>query len=294
MLIKPNLSLYQLVRITWKVDLLMLFSCTAAYYADVKLFPDFHIPTTLPALMGTALAFFIGFNNNQAYDRWWESRIIWGGLVNDSRSWARSLVAYCKDPVLKRKMILRHIAFIYALKSALRKQPEQISAKYLPADEASEIEPFRNKANAILDRQAIDLEKLQQDGNIDQFRFQALNVLLQNFCDGMGRSERINNTVFPVTYIYFTKLFIWLFVILITMSISVSVRLWSILFGWLIGFVFHISHTNGMSLMNPFDDLPTGVPITSITRTIEIDTLQSLGETETPAMIEPVGGEYIM
>lgn len=294
MLIKPNLSLYQLVRITWKVDLGMLLSCSVAYYVDVNLIPDFNIPTVLPTLMGTALAFFIGFNNNQAYDRWWEARTIWGAIVNDSRSWARSLEAYCMDPESRRIMIHRHIAFLYALKSGLRKQDDPLLEKYLTAAELSHIQPYSNKPNAILDRQAIDLEKMQQAGSIDNFRFLGLNQLLQNFCDGMGKSERINNTVFPVTYIYFTRLFIWLFVILITMSISVTVGPWSILFGWLIGFVFHISHINGMSLMNPFEPTPSGIPLDSITRTIEINLLQTLGETEVPSPVESVEGEYIM
>jgi putative membrane protein len=294
MLIKPNLSLYQVVRFTWKVDLTMLLSCSVAYYIDVNLIPDFHIPTILPTLMGTALAFFIGFNNNQAYDRWWEARTIWGAIVNDSRSWARSLVAYCKDPAYQRTMTYRHIAFLYALKSGLRKQEDASIEKYLTAAELSHIEPYSNKANAILDRQALDLEKMQQDNSIDNFRFLGLNELIQNFCDGMGKSERINNTVFPVTYIYFTKLFIWLFVVLITMSISATVGPWSILLGWLIGFVFHISHTNGMSLMNPFEPTAFGIPLDSITRTIEINMLQSLGETDIPAPVESVEGEYIM
>lgn len=294
MLIKPNLSLYQLVLITWRVDLMMMLSCTIAYYIDVSLIPDFHIPATLPGLMGTALAFFIGFNNNQAYDRWWEARIIWGGMVNDSRSWSRSLIAYCKDPVYQRRMILRHIAFLYALKSSLRKQHDYNTEKYLTSEEISSISSFRNQANAILDMQAIDLDKIEKDNSIDNFRFLGLNSLLENFCDGMGRSERINNTVFPVTYVYFTKLFIWLFVVLITMSVSPAVGPWSILFGWLIGFVFHISHINGMSLMNPFEDIPAGVPINSITRIIEIDMLQSLGEAEIPKPIPVEKGEYIM
>src|SRR5689334_13942101 len=72
MLIRKTLHLKQIVRITWKVDLLMLALCIVAYYADTLLIPEVNIPTGLPALMGTAIAFFIGFNNNQAYDRWWE------------------------------------------------------------------------------------------------------------------------------------------------------------------------------------------------------------------------------
>ena len=60
------------------------------------------------------------------------------------------------------------------------------------------------------------------------------------------------------------------------------------------GLVFHITHINGMSIMNPFEDDPAGVPITSITRTIEINMLEALRETDIPAPIAPVNKEYIM
>ena len=45
----------------------------------------------LPALpvtvLGTAVSFYLGFKGNAAYDRLWEARKIWGGIVNSSRTW---------------------------------------------------------------------------------------------------------------------------------------------------------------------------------------------------------------
>jgi len=303
MLIHKRLLLHHVIRVTWKVDLLMLILCILAYYIDTRLIPEVNIPTSLPALMGTAIAFFIGFNNNQAYGRWWEARIIWGGLVNDSRSWARSLIAYCDNPLIgssakvhsyEREMIYRHLGFLYTLKSALRNSKEEDYKKYCTSEEIVEIEKSKNKSNRILDMQAVALEKIKRQNIIDNFQFLVLTDLIKAFCDGMGKSERIKNTVFPTTYIYFTRLFIWIFVILLTMSISLTLGLWSIFFGWVMGFIFHITHINGLSLMNPFEDDPAGIPITSITRTIEINLLQALGEKEIPEPIAAVKGEYIM
>lgn len=44
------------------------------------------IPWLPAALVGTAVAFLIGFKNNASYGRLWEARKIWGAIVNDSRS----------------------------------------------------------------------------------------------------------------------------------------------------------------------------------------------------------------
>ena len=44
------------------------------------------IPWTPLALIGTAVSFVIGFQNNSAYGRIWEARQIWGGIVNTSKT----------------------------------------------------------------------------------------------------------------------------------------------------------------------------------------------------------------
>ena len=65
------------------VWLLVGFSTVAAlYYYDIL---KFNIPWIPVSVIGTAVAFFVGFKNNQAYDRMWEARKIWGGIVNNSR-----------------------------------------------------------------------------------------------------------------------------------------------------------------------------------------------------------------
>lgn len=295
MLVKKNLSFYQVLSYTWKIDISMIFFCSLVYVIDQYIFTKTVLPIAYPSLMGTAIAFFIGFNNNQAYGRWWEARIIWGGLVNDSRSWARSLIAYSSNHVLAERMIRRHLAFLYTLSTSLRRDEVDTSyVEYLTPFELSSLEPKYNRANQILQHQATDLHELHQSGAIGEFVFANLNTLLQNFCDGMGKSERINNTVYPITYVYFTQLFIWLFIALITMSTSQLIGGLSVVLGWLMGFVFNAIHINGMNLMNPFSDNPSGVPISSITRNIEINLLQMLKSPQIPEPVQVINGEYIM
>lgn len=295
MLVKKNLSFHQVLSYTWKVDISMIFFCSLIYVVDQYIFTKTVLPIAYPSLMGTAIAFFIGFNNNQAYGRWWEARTIWGGLVNDSRSWARSLIAYSSNQVLAEIMIRRHLAFLVTLSTSLRKDESNLSyTEYLIPADLDSLEPKYNRANQLLQLQAADLHQLRQTDAIDLLVFANLNTLLQNFCDGMGKSERINNTVYPITYVYFTQLFIWLFIALITMSTSGLIGGSSIVLGWLMGFVFNAIHINGMSLMNPFSDNPAGVPISSITRNIEINLLQMLKSPQIPDPVEVINGEYIM
>lgn len=89
------------------------------------------IPWLPLSLIGTAVAFYIGFKNNQAYDRLWEARKIWGAIVNSSRAWGSMSRAFVNNDHAEDKMtdetlnkihhrlIKRHIAWLYTLRRQL-------------------------------------------------------------------------------------------------------------------------------------------------------------------------------
>ena len=64
---------------------IVLSTVITAFY-DLLDMKWLQVPLTPVGLIGTAVAFMIGFQNNAAYDRIWEARKIWGGIVNSSRS----------------------------------------------------------------------------------------------------------------------------------------------------------------------------------------------------------------
>ena len=47
--------------------------------------------------IGIAVAFYLGFKNNQSCYRFWEARKIWGGIVNYSRTWGNQVISYVTD-----------------------------------------------------------------------------------------------------------------------------------------------------------------------------------------------------
>ena len=304
MIITKKIRIKRVIIGTWKNGLLVVLVCTASYLFSEYAFHDVaDIPAIIPSILGTALAFFIGFNNNQAYDRWWEARKIWGALVNDSRSWARQINAYLslpdgqlKEDLIEKKKtaIFRHIAFLYALKGNLRNENIDAFGKYISQQELEKLKSQSNIHNAILNVQSLELEVLFRDNWIDGFRFIELNKMLIRFSDEMGKSERIKNTVFPPTYNFYTRVFIWVMMISTTFVVADVVGAWSIFYGALIGYIFIVIHHIGQVLLNPFENVPSGISLDQITRTIEINLLESLGESEIPEPIKIVNNEYIM
>jgi len=112
--------------ITWLMAL--MGSIAALYHFDII---SFSIPWLPVSVIGTAVAFYVGFKNNQAYDRMWEARKIWGGIVNDSRTWGMMVDGYVTNLIkekkasdteidtIKKRLIYRHIAWLYAHRSQL-------------------------------------------------------------------------------------------------------------------------------------------------------------------------------
>jgi len=302
MLLVQNIRLSRILINTWKVDLIMIATCCVGYFAHKYLISHhFDIPSIVPTVLGTAIAFFIGFNNNQAYDRWWEARKIWGGLVNDSRSWARAMLNYVETDdnnqqidAIQKQMVYRHLAFLYTLKDSLRGAEGSVYKKYISEDELSLINTNTNMPNALLNLQSKQLKEIYKQGAIDGYQFLQLDSLLVKFTDEMGMSERIKKTIFPTTYNYLTKVFIWLFVISIELVTVQSMGVWSIFMSWLLGFVFVSTQINGMSLVNPFENSSASIPLNQITRNIEINLLEMLQEGNIPEPVKSVNNEYIL
>ncbi len=114
------------IHIIW---LLVLFSTIAILYR-VDLI-GFRIPWLPISVIGTAVAFYVGFKNNQSYDRMWEARKIWGGIVNNSRTFGMYIDGYVNNEyaskalseeelhAIKQRIFYRHIAWLYSLRSQL-------------------------------------------------------------------------------------------------------------------------------------------------------------------------------
>ena len=121
-----NLISWTLPHITW---LLIVMGGIALLYEYEVI--KFSIPWLPISVIGTAVAFYAGFKNNQAYDRMWEARKIWGGIVNDSRSWGMMVDGFVSNlfadkkiseeeiKTIKQRLIYRHIGWLYAHRSQL-------------------------------------------------------------------------------------------------------------------------------------------------------------------------------
>ncbi len=253
---------------------------TAAYFAI-----PFKAPNLPLTLFGSALALFLGFRDNSAYQRWWEGRVLWGAMINASRTLAReviTLLPYTEKGELydlKRTIVLRQIAYVHALRCRLRGQdPRADVLRFLSEDEARVPLSRANPPNGILDGTAARIAKLQRAGVIDTIQQARLEATLVDITNAQGGMERIKNTPLPNQYRFFPTLFTRLFCILLPFGLVETLG-WATPVGSTIaGLMFLAVLQIGEDLTDPFANTIHDVPLSAMCRTIEIDLLDAIGD----------------
>ena len=163
------------------------------------------IPLAIPALMGTCISLLLAFRTNQAYERWWEARVIWGGIVNDSRTLIRQLLTFLPNESVPLDVVQtvarRQIGWCYLLGQTLRGQPTLPAIEtYISPTEQAGVLAAKHQSLAVLQVHANQLRYLYRAGHLTDLQLVQVDATLTRLTDAMGRCERIKNTVFPRTY----------------------------------------------------------------------------------------------
>jgi len=301
------------------------------YHYALHIGQDISIPFLPLSTIGIAVAFYLGFKNNSSYDRFWEARKIWGGIVNYSRTWGNQVMCFVtahktkgtfSDDELhqiRHRLIYRHIAWLNALRHNLRK-PSSFSIKHkgrvkdlqdsAPQRENwdNDVSPFlskseydhiinrKNPPTQIVRLQGQELKYLmEEDGLINDFRHMEMMRVLEEFYNLQGKCERIKNTPFPRQYAYFSKIFTWIFILLLPFGLvsefnamSHNIIWLTVPFHMLISWIFITMELVGDNSEDPFENFVNDVPMTALCRTIEIDLREMLGETDLPPKTQAV------
>lgn len=250
------------------------------------------------SLFGSAIGVILAFRNTSSYARWWEARILWGAIVNNSRSWARLVTTTMrsKDPAgnvnlaeTKRRLVYYQIAWVHALRQHLRRlDPLPEIVPILPAEEVEELRSEKNVPVAIQQRQSTILRDALDAEWINQAQWHAMNQSLDDLVDAQGGAERIKNTPMPRQYDYLPHVCAHMFCFLLPLAMVSSLGWFTPLGSTLVGFIFLALDKIGRDLEDPFDNTVHDIPLTSICRVIEINLRQILGETQLPEPVTPV------
>ncbi|WP_159469893.1 bestrophin family protein [Dyadobacter sp. 3J3] len=300
MYVKEVFSIWRLLKGIW-VGVLAVTSY-AAFVFYLYQYENWHFlvfPISIISIVGTALSLLLGFRTNSAYDRWWEARRLWGAIVNDSRSLVRQSIAFIKtDPVEKKKIIdnIAHlqIAWCYALCNTLRQETVLIDANlHLEPEELEFVSKHQNIPNAIILLLERRITSAYDKGYITPILFQSLDTTLARLTDSMGGCERIKNTIFPTQYSFYVHLTIFIFTLILPMGLIDSIGRIAIPITFVISFLFFYVEGISYIMQSPFEGNHNDIPMRSLSRTIEINLLQTIEADLIPDKILPKDG-YVM
>lgn len=291
------------------------------------------IPWVPIAMIGTAVAFIVGFKNNATYNRLWEARQIYGAIVNSSRSWTIMAIDFVTSPAgksldevelqrIRTRLVHRHIAWLHALRFQLRaprawehmikvynrefrkaypvdeqdgNKLAEVLTHLISAEERTLVTSKSNVATQLIAQQSRDLRELHAQGLIHELRHVEMQNMLVDLYGQQGKCERIKNFPYPRQYATLNLMFVRLFNTLVPFGMLGEFAKLGAGFVWLtipftalVAWVFMMMERIGESTENPFEGSANDVPITAMTRTIEIDLREMLGETEIPKPLQPV------
>ena len=292
----------------WELTASALLSCGVYFlYANQHL-EKVSLPFSVAAILGSALAIFLAFRNNNSYNRWWEARTLWGSIINSSRIFARQIIANADHALAfgkvseadienyKKEMVYRQIAFAHALRLHLRGQKQfEEFAHLLSEVEFQQAIQKQNLPNYLLFVQGKRIREGMKNEILGAFDNISLEPTLAGFNNFQGACERIKNTPLLRQYHFFTKLFLLVFMAVLPFSLiadfhKMGVPALMIPLSILVAFVFGVMGKVGEVNEDPFENRITDIPMSAMCITIERDLKEMLGETALPEKITAQDG----
>ena len=266
------------------VPVLVLAACAAAVVAlDRATGAVPRLDGSAFAVFGIGLSLFLGFRNNAAYDRWWEARKLWGGLLADLRALAREAEVFVAETGARRAMLEAALDFIHAHRIQLRGLP----VAEAPRDTVRALAGAAHPPCMALDGLAAMIAEGHRAGAIDGFGARSLTVRIGAIAQQQAGCERIANSPLPFVYsllIYRTS---YLYCLLLPFALTGTTGWATPLFVAVVGYMFLGLAEVTEELSHPFAASPNGIAMDAICRAAEISLAPHLGQ-EPPPPLAPV------
>jgi len=229
------------------------------------------------------------------------------------------------EAALHHELIYRHMAWLTALRFQLRevKSWENVKTKpynmefqkhykvpeweskleeelkvFLTEEETRYVLSTKSKATQILSLQSAALRRMHEEGYINDLNYVALENQLNELSSFQGKCERVKNFPYPRQFfsinIFFTDLFCLMLPLgflgefsKLTDKFGMHIIWLTVPFSMILGWVFLVLEQIGESTENPFEGNANDIPITQMSRNVEIDLREMLGEKDLPPVLQP-------
>jgi len=222
--------------------------------------------------VGAVMALLLVLRTNSGYDRWYEGRKLWGGIVNQSRNLGLIGLAYGpNDPEWKNHFLRWTAAFPHLARHSLRGERDLSDLNHiLPASEIRELERANHLPLFASMRIAQLLGSARDQERMDGFAFLRAEDQRGQLIDHIGACERILKT--PLAKVMSIKVRRFLFLYMLVLPLAIVDRA-----GWLtplltmmVAYPLLSLDQIGIELENPFsNERLSHLPLDQISTNIE-------------------------
>ena len=271
---------------------LLSIAVTVIQHDSPHIFPSYG---TAPfTLLGVALSLFLGFRNNASYQRWWEARGLFGQLVYDCRGLTRQVLSFVEDDSetgrdTQRVMVYLAIAFAHATRHRLRgTSPWKDVEPFVAAIHHDRMHQAKNVPDYIMRLMGKTLGDCRRQCLTSEQMIQNMDDRLTSMTIVLAACERIHYTPLPFAYMLLVHRTTYLYCIMLPFGLVSSLGWTTPLICAVIAYTFFGLDALSEELEEPFGLAANQLPLTALSRTIEINLREALGETDLPPEIAPI------
>lgn len=230
------------------------------------------------SLLGFVISLLLVFRTNTAYDRWWDGRKTWGGIVNDSRNLASKLNAILGENQAEKKWFAAMISnFSYASKEHLRGSLKWDELEIQSEEDRIAVQSAAHIPLWVINRIRERISELYKTGMIKPEDLYVLDKNLNGLIDAIGACERIKNTPIPYSYSLFIKKFIFIYVITLPLAFVNLFGYYSALIATFVFYALVSMEVLAEEIEDPFGEDDNDLPTDQISLTIRKNVSELLG-----------------
>lgn len=228
---------------------------------------------------GGALVLLLVFRTNAGYERWWEGRKLWGGIVNQCRNLALTSLSYGPaDRQWRERLVRWVIAFSHVARRSLRNERDLPEVAALLGDEAAQrIAKANHMPSYVIFTVARLLREASERYGMDRFAFLQADRERAILIDHIGACERILKTPLPLVYAIKIRRFVAMYLLLAPFGIVDRAGWATPLLTLLLAYAVLGIDQIGVEMENPFNPANLShLPLDQISQTIEANLLDAL------------------
>ena len=230
---------------------------------------DVAIPDKPHLLVGPALALLLVFRTNNANERYWEGRRIWGGIVNTSRNLRRKAEILLPADAGGAQIVEWAIAWFWSARAHLVDERSLGPATKLSAEDQARALAAPHIPVFIAFQMTSIIADARRRNVITDIQQQMLDADVQALIDHIGACERIDQTPLPYAYAVHLRRALLLYCVTLPFALVSVFGEWTVLPSFIVCYILIGIEEIGTEIEGPFGRRHNDLPLDNICTRLE-------------------------